>query len=531
MPLGFLLTGLFTRMAPYEWWPLAITLVLLQALASLAVWRLLRLLLGDRPVLLLPLALYLFSPLTLPAYAWWLAAVNTLPLQLALAWVTGDAIRLLRTGRRRHAVSGALVFALGLFSFEKALVVPVVAFAVIAVLLRQAGEPGPIMATARRCLPLWGSLLLISGGWFWLYSSVVESPLVDPEYSGTVATAVDMVRLGVVEGLLPTLVGGPLSWADPALYATPPTAVVVAGCVVAAAAVVWTAWRRRGGGAIWWMVAAYVAASIGAMVLGRVGVATPPELSLSLRYFSDSVVVVAVAWSLVVIAPKRTDLRRHALINRTDLRDVAALAMVAFLAASLWSTVTFTRAWHELPARDYLATARASLAETADIPMLDHPIAEGILWGPTHPNNLASQVFSPLPDRPEFGRATPELRMLGDSGELVDAEVEAQRSLTPGPTPNCGHAVTGNRETVIPLDGPLIGWDWTIQLNYLAGRAGVLEVSLDGEATRAPVERGLNTVFVRVMGAGEEVHVRSRTDELGVCIDSGRVGLMTPAAG
>jgi hypothetical protein len=530
MPLGFLLTGLYTRLAPLEWWPMAVTLVVLQALASLAVLRLLRLLLGDRPLLLLPLALYLFSPLTLPAFAWWIASLNALPLQAGLAWVAGDAIRLLRTGRRRYAVTGTVVFALTLFSFEKALVVPVVAFAVAVVLLRHAGESFPIVTAARRCLWLWTGLLVVTGAWLWVYSSVVGSPVVDDAGSGTVATAVEMVRSGVLEGLLPALLGGPLSWAEPVLYAAPPTAMVVAGCVVVAGAVVWASWRRRGCGVVWWMVAAYVAASAGAMVLGRLSLAAPAQLGLSLRYFSDTVVVVVIAVALVAIAPRRTEVRRRELINRTERRDVAVVALAAFLAASVWSTVTFTRAWDDNPTEAYLTTARVSLAETADVPMLDHGVPNDVLWAPAFPDNLVSRVFAPLSERPEFARATPELRMLDGSGALVDAEVSRLRELWAGPTENCGHAVRGRRATDILLNGPLVAWEWTMQLNYLAGGDGVLDVWLDGEPTRVPVERGPNTVFVRVRGGGEELHVRTRTPDLGVCIDSGLVGLVEPVA-
>jgi hypothetical protein len=229
MPLGFLLTGAFTRMAPFEWWPMAVTMVVLQALASLAVWRLLRLLMGDRPLLLLPLALYLFSPLTLPAFAWWFASLNALPLQAGMAWVAGDAVQLLRTQRRRHAVTATLVLAVTLFSFEKAVTVPVVAFTLVALLLRQAGESSPIVTATWRCRWLWGGLVVVTSGWLWAYSSVVGSPVVDSEGSGTVAAAVDMVRSGVFQGVLPTLLGGPLFWTDPVVCAAPPTGLVVLG--------------------------------------------------------------------------------------------------------------------------------------------------------------------------------------------------------------------------------------------------------------------------------------------------------------
>ena len=66
--------------ATNQWWACVASVVLLQALASLAVLRLLRELLGNRPVILLPLVLYLFSPLTLAWFVWWANALNAVPL-------------------------------------------------------------------------------------------------------------------------------------------------------------------------------------------------------------------------------------------------------------------------------------------------------------------------------------------------------------------------------------------------------------------------------------------------------------------
>ena len=51
MPAGFLLAGVLTRLAPLNWfWP-ALSLVVLQLIASLALVRALRVILGWRPVL------------------------------------------------------------------------------------------------------------------------------------------------------------------------------------------------------------------------------------------------------------------------------------------------------------------------------------------------------------------------------------------------------------------------------------------------------------------------------------------------
>ena len=63
MPAAFLVAGGITRLAPLNWIGPAISLVVLQLLASLALLRALYVILGWRPVLLLPLTFALFTPL------------------------------------------------------------------------------------------------------------------------------------------------------------------------------------------------------------------------------------------------------------------------------------------------------------------------------------------------------------------------------------------------------------------------------------------------------------------------------------
>src|SRR6201993_100856 len=130
MPAAFLVAGAITRLAPLNWAGPAISLLVLQLLASLALLRALHVILGWRPVLLIPLTFALFTPLGVPAFAWWAAALNSLPMLAALAWVCADAILLVRTGNQRYAVTGVLVYLGGLLFFEKAAVIPFVAFGV-----------------------------------------------------------------------------------------------------------------------------------------------------------------------------------------------------------------------------------------------------------------------------------------------------------------------------------------------------------------------------------------------------------------
>ncbi|EUA24386.1 putative membrane protein [Mycobacterium xenopi 3993] len=140
MPAAYLVAGVIARLAPLNWVGPAISLVVLQLLVSLALLRALHAILGWRPVLLVPLTFALFTPLGVPGFAWWAAALNSLPMLAALAWVCADAVLLVRTGNQRYAVTGALAYLGGLLFFEKAAVIPFVAFMVTALLCHVQGR-------------------------------------------------------------------------------------------------------------------------------------------------------------------------------------------------------------------------------------------------------------------------------------------------------------------------------------------------------------------------------------------------------
>src|SRR5690606_6994435 len=165
MPAAFLVAGVITHLAPFNWAGPALSLVVLQLLVSLALLRTLHVILGWRPVLLLPLIFALFTPLAVPGFAWWAAGLNSLPMLAARAWVCGDAILLVRTGRARYAVTGTLVFFGGLLFFEKAAVIPFVAFAVTALLAYVTGERSAPAGVWRRGLRLWAPTLALVGAW------------------------------------------------------------------------------------------------------------------------------------------------------------------------------------------------------------------------------------------------------------------------------------------------------------------------------------------------------------------------------
>ncbi|WP_067659375.1 hypothetical protein [Nocardia harenae] len=547
MPGAFAVAHLLTDLFPLQWWPAALSLVVGQAVASLAVVRVLWLLL-PRWALLGPLVFYLFTPLTLPAFAWWAAGLNSLPMQAALAWVAGDALRLVRTGERRYAVSGVAVTAVALLFFEKAVLVPFVALAVV---LAAEGR-----TAWRRAAPLWRGAAAVLAVWAVGYVVLVRDRFTMPRAD----MVVELANHGVSWGVLPTLLGGPWGWErwNPSPpWADPPLALVIIAWLVPAAALVWSVRTRHRTGWVWAAAAGYVAVSTAAMIVTRSGDETAYELARTLRYHTDSAVVIALAAALVPAAPRRT--RRRAAPIPPDSpaphpraaaaaqrsspghtaaslgtgttsrhRLLAAPAAALFIAGSLWSTATFTTAWTDNPTRAYLTQAEAALTARPAVPLLDQAVSVWVLLPVAYPNNLTGHVFAALPDRTEIGATTTELTILDDSGHLIPADLFAVRYALPGPVPGCGTLVTG-RITPIPADGPLLPAEWTVQLNYVASAPGELDLRFPGgPAIRVPVLKGPGTVYARVPGGGDGLEARSRTPGTTVCIGGSPIGGVVP---
>ena len=208
MPAAFLLGGVITRLAPLVWtWP-AVSLVVLQLIASLALLRALWVILGWRPVLLVPLSFALFTPLALPAFAWWAAALNYLPMVAALAWVCADAILLVRTGNKRYALTAVLAYGAGLLFFEKSAVIPFAAFTVAALLCHVDGDRAAVRTVWRRGRPLWLAALALTAAWVALYLVVVDQQRWSWDLSMTWDLLSRSVTHGIVPGLVVGMVGG-----------------------------------------------------------------------------------------------------------------------------------------------------------------------------------------------------------------------------------------------------------------------------------------------------------------------------------
>ena len=531
MPAAFLVAGVITRLAPLVWtWP-AVSLVILQLLVSLSLLRALYVILGWRPVLLIPLTFALFTPLGVPGFAWWAAALNSLPMLAAMAWVCADAILLLRTGNRRYAVTGVLVYFGGLLFFEKAAVIPFVAFTVTALLWHVRGEQ--VRTVWRAGVHLWVPMTALTAAWVAVYLVVVDQQ----RWSSDLAMTWDLLRRSFTHGIVPGLAGGPWEWqrwAPASPWGVPPLSVMVLGWLALAAVVTVSLARKQRIGPVWLAALGYAVACQIPIYLMRSSKFTALELAQTLRYLPDLVVVLALLAAVGFCAPNRA---RSGRLDASRTRTAVTLAAaVAFLASSLYSTSTFLISWQDNPAQPYLQNAVRGLGQAraaSSAPLLDQEVDPLVLQRVAYPENLASHMFALIRDRPEFARYTTQLRMLDSTGRLVDANVTWVRTIVVGPKPGCGYFVQsdGQPDTPVrmPLDGPMLPAEWTAEINYLANSDGSMLMSLtEGPETKVAVHPGLNRVFVRLSGAGDAITVRSGTTALSLCLASGPVGYLAP---
>ncbi|MEU9807054.1 hypothetical protein [Mycobacterium sp. NPDC050853] len=526
MPAAFLLAGIITKLAPLNWfWP-ALSLVILQALASLALLRALWVILGWRPVLLVPLTFSLFTPLAIPGFTWWAAALNSLPMLTAMCWFVGDAVLLDRTGNRRYAATAMSAFLGGLLFFEKSVVIPFVAFAVLALLAYLRGHGWlALTRTWRRGVWLWIPAGALTAGWIALYLVVVDQKRWSTDLSMTWA----LLQRSFTHGMLPGLVGGPWRWdrwVPSSPWAEPSLFMICLGALALGATIALTCLRKRRLGLVWLTLLGYLVASQVPIYLMRSSAFTALLLAQTLRYLPDLVVVATLLAAVGLTAPNRPG--SGYLDNSARRTTAVALALTMFVGSSLVSTVSYLRSWQNNPASPYIANVKESLAAVAGGPaVLDQEVDPLVLQNVVRPENLLSHMFALVRPRPEIGSTTTQLRMLDRNGHLLDAQVTWTRAITEGPVPDCGYLVQST--ATMPLTGPLLPADWVVELNYLGNTEGAVWASLtDGPRVKVPVRGGLNRVFIRLPGSGNSLTLQPITQSLSLCVAVGPVGALAP---
>lgn len=548
-PGSWLLAWLVAHLAPFAWWPAVVTQLALVAAVDLALLALLRRMFGRRPAILVPLAMFCATSLTLNAILWWAAGMQWLPTTLCLALCLYFHVGFLTTGDRRQAIGAIASLVGGLLFFEKALaVLAVLAFVTLAYDTTGPWWRRPVRAF-RRHPRYWGAFTLLTLGYLALYVSRTTVTSLPARNAGDV---VELARETLLYTYLPALFGGPLSWGSApgslTAWPTPPTLVVWVSALLGAVLVLGSLWagrraraasRRslgvRNPSAAWVLLAAFLGLSIGLVARTRLGF-VGPIIGRDTRYVTDAALLgplcLALAWlPLRVMAASDADpptRRSRSSRRRAVLLRAGTMFVLVVTTCGVISGERYLRNPSLNPGADYVANLRADLAAAPEpVAMFDQAVPGVMMMPAFGPGAMLSHVTKPLPERPRFVTWAPAVKVADDRGHLRDASVAGVTA--PG-TP----VVCGRGQVVRELPASPIAWAWKAEIAYTANRETAALVTLDdgrpgARAVPVRLSAGMHQLYVSLEGGGNRFMLSGLTPDAVVCLGQVSVGRLRPA--
>lgn len=541
MPLGYLLVKPVVAAGAYAWWAAAVQIVVLQVLASLACWWMLRTLFGDRPGTVVALGFYLFSPLVVPGTLWWAAAINMLPHHIALFALIAAHTRYLQTRQTRWLGWAAFFLILGFASYAKMILAPLV----LALLTLLYFAHGGLMQRLRRAVldyaAAWRVYAMLTLAYLVYYFAVTESTP-RPAWADIGRT----VELTVLQSFGPALLGGPWRWTfDPAelfddarQFADPSLAMIVASWIVLAVLGLWHHGRVRRG--LWplWILAPYVLLSAVINALGRSWAFGAAYSSMEVRYLADVAGIAALCLGLAIMPVRGAQTcivaRGVPTQRRRRERRLATTGLTLLVGSASLSSTLYVLPWHEdetMTQRVYVERVRTALhALDGPVEILDVGVPGAVWWDFEGDSHRVSRIFAA---EAEFFAPVLEgtnVHLIDRAGRLRRAAPLQPARTAPGPAPECGYRIADAR-TEVPVD-PLPDYAAWVFVHYYAGDFGRMRVQAGSRSSTTPVYPGLNTFVMRQEGAIDRVTFWPQADTT-LCVDRIHVAELDdfPAAG
>ena len=536
IPGGLAMTWLLVRLSLYDWTLISIVNVVLLAAASLALLRLLVAIFGKRPAILIPLVIYLFTPLTLPGLSFWATNLMWLPLQLTILMALGSHVRYLQSGRRIHAIGAVAWFAAGMLFDEQGILVPLFAFVLTSAYFTSGRWWPAIKLAARTRWRLWAVYGALTAGYLTLFLIRLQTSVQQPGkpglFSGVLTLASTLLRASFV----PAALGGPWHWYAPGGdygYAVESAPLTQISWAVALILILASLWYRRNALRAWIMLAGwFLLADLGPLIISRVSQVTPTILGLDLHYLADSPPILALCVGLAFwpVAGEENPYR-SARPPRVAVSAATLVLVGCFLAGSFWSGTAYLNETSSAASRSYIATARVALARvqpgTVIVPGAtpQDVMYQGYL-GAAAQTSAVLGPLAPAGARIRFAARPAGLisnLMIFDSlGRLLPAIDIGYTSVKPPARSGCWQI---GPATSIPLNATAYAYGWIMQLAY-HGPATTVAVQLGSAQSTVALPAGTHDVNIPLPGAGKDVVVRQQSPGPSACVTGLTVGLL-----
>lgn len=545
LPGCFALAWLAEHFAPLTWSFAVMQILVLQLLAGLAFWHLLTTVFRPRVVLLVPLALYLISPLTLPAYAWWAASLSALPMQICFCMAMSSHVRNLQQPRWWRAFLTAGWVLLALCFLSRGVLIPLALFG-LSLALPGIREKHRLRAVLRRHWLTWILQAVVLGGYAWAYTAAhhdAASQSARPPHS-----AVDVLQLiqnAATQVVAPGLLGGPWSWTglgSPSALAHPPFLLAWLSGLAVCAFILGSTLMRRRGATMWATALVYLFGDLVLVAIGRPNL-LEGVLGLEAHYVVDAIPLLYLACTFVFLPAKgEGPIVVHHLRGQLRLPSARARG-AAVVAGSLALATSAAYSQHAFsvdrisrdPGRAYVQAASRALKQAPEgarvwdmqVPqtimngLFNDAALESAVFAPVLPRRRDQQLFAPFPEQP---------LLLDDSGHLVKMDL-AGTSTLPGPIQGCGYLIKGGPQ-VLPVAESLFDYGWTLRIGYLASADTVAHLSggpADDVSAAVPLRKGLHQVYFPMRLKGARIGIALEDPAASVCVDRIVVGRPVPA--
>lgn len=536
------------RLAPLNY-PVTIGLRLVgQSLATVLLARLLVLLVGRRPIVLVTTSLYAFSPFLIQGTLWLSASLGLIGSELMLLGALTSHVRYAISRRLFWAVATA-GYALGATLLSEQAAVTVLVLPILSLCFLASGSARQRLGETLSCWREWLLIAAVMVGYLFYYFS-------GGDYGGAahplgVSQAARVIRVELSNTIAPGLVGGPWRWfsaGDNYLGLSTPSSTTQALCAAAVVVVIALCFRAQGWRALaaWSLPALTAAVGIVIVAVGRYdtfGVVIAQQFEHA--YFSALPAVIAVCVGFCGIdldgvrarsnrvfaeVPASGGLRRSCSRPR---RMAITSAVAVVLVSSVVSGVTYTRLWARNPARSYVATLEQSLRTAGPaVALYDTPVPSRII--PLESIHYVSDVVGLTNSRADFGYSARRPSLINGNGEIAPARFFVQTDVDLTGSQFCRFPVQGSAIVTKQFRASQRRSDWYLQISYFEQHASVLKVALidsDG-AERLPVSGsrevlhsgpgGMHLLFRASSPAA--VRVEGTSSATNVCITAAQIG-------
>ncbi len=295
MPLTYAVVWFLQDLSGLNYALVAGSMLVGQAILVLSAVLATRSLLGRGLPALIALAVILLSPIMLPGFTWWSAALTLVPLMSCMLLATVAHVHYLRTGSKGALITSYALGVVALGFFEKAVLIPFWLFGVTVLVTRATGFWASVRASLRRHWRLWAGWSGVLVAYLLAFAQVAEGRTNLPTGPGQV---VSLLGRAVFRTIAPGLVGGPVHWTPvdySASFADPPWWVILLGALVVTAVVV-AGVRRPGISRKAWAVAgSYLTLDLATFAVGRLGPVGDPGVIQAGRYVATAMIGIAIA--------------------------------------------------------------------------------------------------------------------------------------------------------------------------------------------------------------------------------------------